>query len=955
MRLILFLGIIFFFQSTNAQFSRSYLHATRSGDHSFTSYLYLDKNGQTTIASVCPDSSQNLVITTQQLNAKGDLTDYKTKSHFVQGLSYSNYTMILGVFEQNNYRYYVIKSWGNSKYRMIWLKVDTNTENVVSSYISDFSFKSNFIHAQLYANEVVAYMYDNVDGLVRMAMNTTSFTTPTKEIVDNANAFVLTDSRTRDGYKAGFACMIDNKEYAVVGGTGNNMKIYIRNGANQYAQFSTNINYVSSISTVNSFLISDTIVVTDNKKMEYYNKNGSLVKTQNFSANEDLSVSQMLYKNNQFYVFRVKQNSIDVYDFFRFDKNLNRLDSIRLDYPIVLSQSFSLGDTTLIFGIIRWHVKGLRQTISGQMLQDGGVQGVPVFCERFLNVPTLKTYEYGHVFTSDNKRLKAHLGLGVKFAKRANSSSIFYDGKSVAFSVSENYIGTKNSTDVMHNGIDAESFASWIKAFPGPYTPTNKYDVYQENKHNRVFHVSTQMIKDHLDSLAHGSSAYIPTWEIREWPAHGDISKGQAPKIAPFVDVNLNGIYEPMSGDYPFIYGDDCFFSISHYHDGTTSKPVEFQSFVYTQHCDTSSVYDDVLFRKLRIISRGMSLDTLYFGLYQDGDVGGAIDDYVGTNVDLGMTYSYNGNIYDNDFQGNIGFYDTLAAQGFMVLKGFKQVNDGEDNPFGILSNQSVNGFGFGDGIIDNEYKGLYASNCFLNVAPVGTENPNSLAEWKNLYNGLYRFGDTMYYGQFGTIVPDSNSIPTRYVFPNEEDTYHFGTNGVDPGFPWSEFNQDGNGSTYQPGDRRIFGSFGNGTLAQNDTVELDYAFLVTRDNTVSTSILSPVEKLFEKGKKIRNAFLGNLGPCGTDFNGVPPSLSLTKTTKEEHFVIYPNPTNNSIYILTQSDKTISIFNTEGKLLKYVKIYKTGEEIDLSDLESGVLIVKIEGEQTSAIRKVIKF
>lgn len=955
MKSILFLSIILFFQSVNAQFSRSYLHSTYSGNNSFTSYLYLDKNGQTTIASICPDSSQNLVITTQKLNTKGDLTDYKTKLYFVQGLNYSSYTTILGVFEQSNYRYYVIKSLRNSKHRIIWLKIDTNTEDIVSSYISDFSFKSNFIHSQFNNNEIVTYIHeDGTDGLVRLAMDATTFIMPSKEIVDNTNMFNLPDYRTRDGYKAGFIFMIDNKEYVVVGSSGNIMTIYIRNGANQYDRFSTNIDYLSSTTTVNSFLISDTIVITNNKKMEYYNKNGNLIKTQNFSVNENLNTSQMIYKNNQFYAFRVQQNMTYTYDFFRFDKNLNRLDSVRFDYPIILSQSLSLGDTTLIFGTVAWYEKGLQQTISGQTSPNDGVQGAPIFCERFLNVPTLEIYEYGHVFTSENKRLKARLGIGIKLARRINSCSILYDEKNVVYYVSENYIGVKNSTDVIHNATSSSVVAGWIKEFPGPYTSPNKYDVYQENKYNRIYHVSTQMIKNHLDSLMHGSSTYIPSWEILEWPAHGDISKGQAHKVAPFVDINHNGIYEPMLGDYPFIYGNDCFFSISHYRDNNTSKPIEFQSFIYTQRCDTSSIYEDVLFRKLHIISRGMSLDTLYFGLYQDGDVGGSADDYVGTNVDLGMTYTYNADLYDSDYQGYIGFHDTLAAQGFMVLKGFKQKNDSEDNSFGILFNQSVNGFGFDDGIIDNEYKGLYASNCFFNGPTVGSTTPNTLAEWKNLYNGLYRFGDTMYYGKTGVIIPDSNAIPARYAFPNKEDVYHFNTNGIDPGFYWSEFNLDGNGSASLPIDRQIFSSFGSGALAKNDTLELDYAFLVARDNAVSTSIFSPVEKLFEKGKKIRTAFLSNLGPCETGFNGVLPSLSLTKTTKEENLVIYPNPTNNSIYILTQSDKIVSIFNTEGKLLKYIEAYKTGEEIDLIDLKSGVFIVQIQGEQSSIIRKIIK-
>jgi len=45
---------------------------------------------------------------------------------------------------------------------------------------------------------------------------------------------------------------------------------------------------------------------------------------------------------------------------------------------------------------------------------------------------------------------------------------------------------------------------------------------------------------------------YTPPKSIIEWPAHGDVSKGQAYFLAPFFDQNGDGFYDPYAGDYPY-------------------------------------------------------------------------------------------------------------------------------------------------------------------------------------------------------------------------------------------------------------------------------------------------------------------------------------------------------------------------------------------------------------------
>lgn len=406
---------------------------------------------------------------------------------------------------------------------------------------------------------------------------------------------------------------------------------------------------------------------------------------------------------------------------------------------------------------------------------------------------------------------------------------------------------------------------------PGPYTYSSDYDEVQEAKYNHVFHVTLQMIQNHIDSIQSGSTTYRPDPNILFWPGNGDPSIGQPAIIAPFADLNNNGKYEPMLGEYPLIYGNDCSFNVTHYPDkGDPSKAMAFRFWTYTQHCDTANVYKNVVFRKIEVISHGVAFDSLQFGDYCDGDIGFSEDDYVGTNVNLGMGYFYNGTLYDPGQSGLPGLHDTLAAAGILYLKGFKQADDGIDNAIGVGPNQSVNGYGFNDGIVDNEYKGMYAS-----VEPDAQffgSFANSWKDWKNILNGLFLTGDSIGYGGNANVPQDT--IYTRYIYPYKQDSLHYGTNGVNPGFPWSEFNlyKDTLQAT-SPIDNRLILSYGSGALHSGEKITFDYAIIASRDQQHTDSIIEPVLGLFAKARRVRSAFLSNEGPCGIHFNLPPNTL----------------------------------------------------------------------------------
>jgi hypothetical protein len=73
-----------------------------------------------------------------------------------------------------------------------------------------------------------------------------------------------------------------------------------------------------------------------------------------------------------------------------------------------------------------------------------------------------------------------------------------------------------------------------------------------------------------------------------------------------------------------------------------------------------------------------------------------------------------------------------------------------------------------------------------------------------------------------------------------------------------------------------------------------------------------------------------------------------------EGLTIYPNPTNTGkIFITTKSslDKKVEIFNVLGK--KVLESTTTSKEVNVSQLEAGVYIIKIKEGEATATRKLI--
>ncbi len=189
-----------------------------------------------------------------------------------------------------------------------------------------------------------------------------------------------------------------------------------------------------------------------------------------------------------------------------------------------------------------------------------------------------------------------------------------------------------------------------------------------------VWKVSKAEIDDHIANYQ--SSTYTMPNDIANWPAHGDTSlgifDGMLPFIAPFVDVNGNGSYDPSNGDYPCIKGDLAVYTIMHdkgLHFASLGEPVGMElHFMFYQYSSIPELAN-VTFMDVEVVNMGtQTLFDTKASFFLDTDLGNYQDDYIGTDTVRNMVYAYNADNNDETNAGSLGYGAAPPAIGLKVL-----------------------------------------------------------------------------------------------------------------------------------------------------------------------------------------------------------------------------------------------------------------------------------------------
>ncbi len=441
---------------------------------------------------------------------------------------------------------------------------------------------------------------------------------------------------------------------------------------------------------------------------------------------------------------------------------------------------------------------------------------------------------------------------------------------------------------------------------------------------------------------------YEPNENIATWPAHGDTALGQSFNLAPFIDVDNDGKYEPLQGDYPLIRGDQTLFFIfndqkAHWETGGLPIGVEIHGFAYAFDAPENPALNNSTFLSYKIFNRSQhTLTDTYVGTFTDIDLGYAFDDFVGCDVGRGAYFGYNGTPIDGN--GEPGSYgENPPAQGVVILGGPYMDPDGEDNPAGECD-ESINGVGFGDGVDDNERFGMNRF-VYFNSNSSATGDPQIDYEYYNYLKSIWRDSTVIEYGGNGHVSSGAYGPAANFMFPGLSDPCNWGTGGEEPFGPidWTE-EIAGN----EPSDRRGMCSMGPFTLESGGFHKIDIAFVTAPgDENVNS-----VDRLMTYIDSVKTFYYQDPDHFGFAWMGSnEPKMVNSK------FLLYPNPATSELFIQfdnVQKNTICEIYDLFGQMVNRTKISNAElSKIDISNLDQGIYVLRVKTASEIASKKFL--
>lgn len=357
----------------------------------------------------------------------------------------------------------------------------------------------------------------------------------------------------------------------------------------------------------------------------------------------------------------------------------------------------------------------------------------------------------------------------------------------------------------MHGGRDYWS---------GPLKTTDAtIDMMTSMKYHHIWNLTRAEIEQFIAN--YNNPSYPIPEDILTWPAHGDAD--YADNLAPFVDVNGDGRYNPTDGDYPDIKGDQCLFFIfndnfkPHTETQGGAVGLEVHGMVYGFDAPNDEALNNTVFVNYKFYNRSSNdYHNTYLGLWTDWDLGYMNDDYIGCDVQRNSCFAYNGREIDGSGEPQ-AYGDNPPVQVVTVLNG--------------PDNLGMTGFMYHNNSSDVAGDPKYAMEYYLYLQSC----------WRDGQH--LQYGGGGYPGMYGTVGPECN-----YMFLGDTDPDHHD-------FVWTEETAEN-----APGDRRGLASVGPFNFPAGGMKELDYALITVWKNNSQTAMerkgefIDHIKALFDNG-----------------------------------------------------------------------------------------------------------
>lgn len=493
---------------------------------------------------------------------------------------------------------------------------------------------------------------------------------------------------------------------------------------------------------------------------------------------------------------------------------------------------------------------------------------------------------------------------GVLFAKAKNDTLLGLpayevpkgDGLSIGVHAIESNSFWLSGLDQNNNLVGAATILSTVADWSaGPIS--NVYDAQYDSLYKQVFKVSKVDIDYHRSHYT--VPGYIVPDAINKWPGNGRVALGEASPLAPFVDINHNGIYEPILGDYPDVLGDQAvLLFLKDVSSASTSfcsnMGVEMRIMGYAFH-SADTILDNTVFLNIKVSNRSqLDFHDVYFSNVMNPEIGCYSDDAIGCDSASSSSFAYNRRTYDPS-SCNTG-----------------QLGYGIGWPFqfsAFLCRQMTSSLYF-EGINSN---------------PSGY--PRSCHEYRNYQLGLFRNGTPNKYGGNGY---NGTGHQTNYCFSDSA---------------WTVMNSS---TSLSPNFYSISSVFLD-TLKANQSKEVDMAFISSFCNG-GCGYGYPTNELKDV-LHVQNLFKQQIKSCNTNVTGIAAS-------SESSFVVnlYPNPTNGKVTVKLpklMNEAQLQLMSIHGQEIQQINTTSSETVLNLSGLAKGVYLLKIQSGENTSVKRIV--
>lgn len=583
------------------------------------------------------------------------------------------------------------------------------------------------------------------------------------------------------------------------------------------------------------------------------------------------------------------------------------------------------GPSTIVIGKI--YVTIVKQPYFDSLSINNINAGVNADGILFSKVLTIPNNDPSLLFSSD---MLPHF----KYPVDASSSTMFFNSL---------WVGGNDSQGDLHLSLDSynERGRTWQA---GPISDV--YDSAWFVKYARVWKISKAEIDYHRQNYF--NVGYQPIEAILSWPGNGNTALGQAAQLAPYFDLNSDGIYNCMDGDYPLIRGDQTIYSIMNDdvpHIGVLPMKLEIHSMLYAFNAPADTALHHTIFLHYDIINRSQhTYPECYSAVYNDADLGDYGDDYLASDVERSSFYTYNGKNTDAIYG------DNPPAQSVTVLAGPYLLPDGIDNPTGGCD-QSVNGINFGNGIADDERGGLDRFSYYMLSTINGGMNSPTAVQKFDFMKGYWMDGTPVQYGGNGHPSAGSVGPDARYMFPGDSDPLNWGTGCVLPAGGYNQGNkfwtEEEAGNIYN--DRRGLGTIGPFALSPGQVQEIELAFVIGQGTNGPGSSVAQMKRNIDS-LRVKVAAGEAITPNNT--------LGLIQTIQRSTLYPYPNPATEVIALSslpTKAKAEYSIFNLHGnKIASGTLPSNSKPTINIQNLTPGIYIIRVTEGNAVSTGKFVK-